>query len=396
MDTKRVGAAILKAVWDRVEPAFHAIERRMEAITARLDNLPRFDLDVVEAMVRTQVTAAMAGIQSKGGEPITVEQIQTMMESMVAARISLLPVPRDGRDADEAAILQRLMVELAARIDAIPAPQHGKDGIDGRDADPEAVKALVASSVASAVAAIPVPREVPIAEIDERIRAAVTASVAELPKPQDGKDGESVHIDTVKLLVNEAVRAAVNDLPKPVNGKDGKDIEPELVRLMVAEAVAALPKPNDGRDGRDVDLNLLSAMIDARVTLGVASIPKPQDGRNADLSDVVQLIETAKAQWISEVRELVPPPGVDLIDEMIAALEDDSGPQEGAEDPPNIQVHIGRDGTPTEVLPTSELEGLLDKLVSTMMMPTKPIYRDGKVIGAQRVRPEDLESGGSA
>jgi hypothetical protein len=59
------------------------------------------------------------------------------------------------------------------------------------------------------------------------VDAAVSKMLADLPEP---KDGESVHPDTVALMVRDAVSQAVE------------------------KAVAAMPKPRDGRDALDLEI----------------------------------------------------------------------------------------------------------------------------------------------
>jgi hypothetical protein len=135
-----------------------------------------------------------------------------------------------GRDADEGAIIERVLA-------AIPIPKDGKDGErgeqgpTGKDADEEAI-------VARVLAAIPVPKDgkdgLHGKDADEN--AIVERVLASIPKPKDGergpagkdgKDGESVHPDTFALAVREAVDAAVEkrmtDIRVPKDGAPGRD-----------------------------------------------------------------------------------------------------------------------------------------------------------------------------
>lgn len=68
--------------------------------------------------------------------------------------------------------------------------KDGKDGVNGKDFDPT------------------------------EMHAAITKAVSEIPRP---KDGESVHPDTVALMVREAVDKAVAAVRLPKDGEPGRD-----------------------------------------------------------------------------------------------------------------------------------------------------------------------------
>jgi len=94
-----------------------------------------------------------------------------------------------------------------------------------------------------------------------------------------GEKGDDATVDPIQLknIVDESVTAAVAKLPQPVNGKDGQDgkpgesIHPDTIARMINEQVAAavanLPRTQavDGRDGRDaLSLEILPAIDEAK------------------------------------------------------------------------------------------------------------------------------------
>jgi len=116
--------------------------------------------------------------------------------------------------AKELGPLFERMSAMEKRISELPAPK------DGKDADPEAVAAIVAeglkeelSDIRAAVDAIEVPAL-------PDVTALIEEALAALPKPQDGK---SVTVDDVRPLIQEAVTKAVAAIPVPKDGKDGRD-----------------------------------------------------------------------------------------------------------------------------------------------------------------------------
>lgn len=80
------------------------------------------------------------------------------------------------------------------------------------------------------------------------VERAVTAAVAAIPAPKDGKDAEPIDVEAV-------IKTVLEKMPKPADGKDGidgkngADCDMEFVRRTLDDAVKALPIPKDGKDG---------------------------------------------------------------------------------------------------------------------------------------------------
>lgn len=110
-----------------------------------------------------------------------------------------------GKDAvvDNAAIILGLIPSIeevvARHIALIPKAVDGKDGAPGADADMAALEAFCADRIQKAVAALP-------------------------PAPA-GKDGTSVHPDTVHRMVSEAVSTAIAAIPPAVDGRDAPALD---------------------------------------------------------------------------------------------------------------------------------------------------------------------------
>lgn len=165
----------------------------------------------------------------------------------VSARLMVLEsrgTPRDGIDgqpgengADGAAGLQ------------------GDPGIPGKDADPVEVLALKAEIVELRQMLL----ETKSLDVRAMVAETVAAAVADLPRPQDGKDGTSIDPFEVKSWVAGEVQTAIAALPPPQAGRDGQsvtidDVSP-LVELLVTKAVAAIPTPKEA-------LGIKAAVVD--------------------------------------------------------------------------------------------------------------------------------------
>jgi len=76
------------------------------------------------------------------------------------------------------------------------------------------------------VSAIPQPKEFDYETVFARIDKRIDEAVAAIPAPQKGDKGdkgESVHQDTVELMLVKEVERALSLWPRPKNGEPGKD-----------------------------------------------------------------------------------------------------------------------------------------------------------------------------
>jgi hypothetical protein len=256
------------------------------------------------------------------GEKVEPAQIRSWLEEFVAARMASMPAPKDGRDADPELIASL----IDARMAALPTPR------DGRDADEAAI----------------------IAHVDAEIAARVSAI----------KEAEPIHPDTLRLMIMSCAREVI------------------------------------GEGGKGADLETIGLLVDAKVTTKLAEMPKPdpgRDGRDADLSEIRSLIEAAKA----DLRAEIPPPidldamkgedFGDLLDELTEALDDDPIMQAGAS-PISVSVINGgeRYHAGAEPLMVADLSARFEEMQQRMMWPTVPVYKDGRIVGAKRVPPDEF------
>jgi collagen type III alpha len=234
-------------------------------------------------------------VAAKYGEMF--EQIPSYVERSVADHMARIPPPqsgppgepgRDGKDANDQAILDRVLVELPKFI---PAPiagekgepgepgapgrdgRDGEPGRDGEDADPQVVLDLVM----------------------EQSRGLITQEIAALPPAQPGepgRDGNDADPAEVATLVLARLPDPVPGPPGPQGepGRDGKDApEVDLVELrnsIAADVLGRMPEPvpgpkgDPGAPGKDADPALVGGLVEEKVALAFAALPVPQDGRD--------------------------------------------------------------------------------------------------------------------
>lgn len=197
------------------------------------------------------------------------------IESVLAhfnERLDKLPTPKDGKDAEvDYASIRNFINEEVAKI---PPPKNGKDAepvdvdsIEARliqtvHAECAHVNGLIKDEIAAAVQALPPPPKgdpgkdgiVPTDKIVSEIDYQITQRIAAIPAPKDGKDAV-VDYELLKRHLMDEVQRAVSEIPKP---KDGESIHPDTVRLMVIDEVkkefATIPPPKPpekGEPGRD-------------------------------------------------------------------------------------------------------------------------------------------------
>lgn len=166
-------------------------------------------------------------------------------------QLDALPSPKDGKDADEDAIIARVTEKMASEIAEIRAAASLPD-IEGL--------------VKEAVAAIPAPQDgksVTLDDVRPMIEEGISAAVAALPEPKDGCGIKNLLIDRSGNLVATMDDGRISDLGPVV----GKDADVAALEKFIVEKIDALPKPKDGKDGfslKDFDATL---MDDGRTVL---------------------------------------------------------------------------------------------------------------------------------
>lgn len=185
-----------------------------------------------------EIVSAVKAHVADAIEPITARL--DAMEKQLAA----LPLPKDGKDADEDAIIARVTEQMASEIAEIRAAASLPD-IEGL--------------VKEAVAAIPAPQDgksVTLDDVCPLIEGGIAAAVAALPAPKDGCGIKNLLIDRAGNLVATMDDGRIADLGPVV----GKDADIAALEKFIVEKIDALPKPKDGKDGfslKDFDATLL-------------------------------------------------------------------------------------------------------------------------------------------
>jgi hypothetical protein len=256
-----------------------------------------------------EIEALKARQPEKGdkGDSVTVEDVQPIVEGLVAKAIAALPKPKDGENGKSVSVddvLPALLQELQKAVDSFPRPA------DGKDYDPDVLQ----KSVQDAVAAIPAPRDgqdgvsITLDDVRPLIEDGIGKAVASIPKPKDGVDGKSVTVDELRPVVEDLISRAVEAIPRPKDGEDGQSVTAEQLVPLIAPAVEAkaieiaraaienLPRPRDGIDGKSVTTDdLLPVVRD-----WFDRLPKPKDGvdgKSVSLEDVSDFMESAIAKW---------------------------------------------------------------------------------------------------
>lgn len=211
-------------------------------------------------------------------------------------RLAALPVAKDGKDANEDAIVVRVSEKMADElaslrgiVQAIEIPETppflelpdiGKmveDAIQKQMAV-EDLEHNVEELVKAAVGEIPAPKDGKDADPDE-VKRLVNEAVKAIPTP---KDGTSVTVDDVAPLISSEVEKRVSQLPLPKDGKDGLDVK-EMFRAEGGKLVAVMSDGTTrdlgvfvGKDGQDADM----AAIEKSIAEKVDAIPRPKDGKD--------------------------------------------------------------------------------------------------------------------
>ncbi len=261
LDYKAIGDTIIVTVRDYVARSVSTLVNR---------------LDTVDKQLREVIAA----------QPETVRQVEQRLQDA----ITNLPTPKDGnpgKDADPEHVKQL----VSAAVADIPTPQ------DGKSVTLDEVMPALCAHVKELVGAIPTPKDgasVTLEDLLPSVREIVKHAVDALPVPADGEPGRSVEPEEVKALVS----AAVAEIPKPQNGKDA---DPEQIRAIaakeVAKAVEQIVIPPSGPTEKDIE-SMLNAMVDK----ACKAIRVPEDGKSVPVEDVQRMIGEAVTKAISGIR----------------------------------------------------------------------------------------------
>lgn len=150
------------------------------------------------------------------------------IRQLVADEVAKIPMPENGKDADESAIVDRVTQAIKGELDQWKADTQ------------EQIKAP----------------ELP--DIKGMVDTAVSEAVKVIPAP---KDGSSVTLDDVRPIIDKAVELICEDAEKAIS-----------------EAVSAIPAPKDGSNGTSVTVEDVRPIIEAEIERAVKQIPTPKDG----------------------------------------------------------------------------------------------------------------------
>jgi hypothetical protein len=185
-------------------PAPAAIEPDMDAIG-----------EMVRSTVEREVGAAVAALPApKDGESVTAEDVRPLIDEALGAAVAALPVPKDGADADPDLVKQMVDAAIAAipPVEAPPAIEPDMGAIGG----------MIETVVAAKVAALPVPKDgasVTVEDVRPLVADLVERAVAAIPVPKDGVGVAGAVIDRDGGLVLTLSDGAVRELGAVV-GKD--------------------------------------------------------------------------------------------------------------------------------------------------------------------------------
>lgn len=196
---------------------------------------------------------------------------------------------------DGEAFGREIVGAVKAHVADVMAPIfHRLDAIELKLCEPAAVSSDDISAVKSEVDAMrkalaELPEPVAVPELPD-IPAMITAEIAKIPVPQDGKDAD-----------------------------------PEVVKAMVAEAVAAIPPAQPGKDADPVEV---AALVKSEAERILAGWERPQDGKSVTTDDMRQMVEEAVSKAVSAIP--VPKDGIDGKDgrdgcDVVDAMQDKDG-----------------------------------------------------------------------
>lgn len=187
----------------------------------------------------------------------------------IEQRLASLPGPKDGKDADEDAIVARVSEKMADEL-------AGLRGIVEAIQIPEIPQLPELPDIGKMVEDA-IQKQMGVENLEHSLEELVRFAVDAIPAP---KDGVSVTVDDVTPMIASEVAKRVSELPRPKDGKDGLDVK-EMFRAEGGKLVAVMSDGTTrdlgvfvGKDGQDADM----AAIEKSITEKIDAIPRPKDG----------------------------------------------------------------------------------------------------------------------
>lgn len=206
------------------------------------------DLDAINAQIKSNVEEAVAAIPpAPAGKDAVIDQklLKQVVFEEVALQVSELPKPADGKDGTgikNAELQNDGMLVVVLDNDQMINVGRVK-GSDGKDADMDAIQAIIVEKI------------------------------AEMPVPENGKDG--VGIKDLSIVDGNLQAVFTNDVVVEVGNVKGQDVDMGVVDELIRKEVAAIPRP---QDGKSVTVEEVTPVLAELVSKAVAEIPVPRDG----------------------------------------------------------------------------------------------------------------------
>jgi hypothetical protein len=208
--------------------------------------------------LREQIATIPAGAKGEDGksaEPIDYERITTDV-------LSRIPKPLDGKDAPPVDT-ERLAQDILARI---PTPKDGKDGKDAEPVDMGALRYAIIQEIDGKFESLPTPKDGKDGKDAEPVNTEriIEEVLARIPQPRDGrdgndgKDGASIHPDSIRVMVSDEVnRAVLNISEERIRGVMESIFNRWILDLdrQAREHIANMPKPRDAFEVKDFVLD---------------------------------------------------------------------------------------------------------------------------------------------
>lgn len=346
-----VAPMIEDAVRSAVASAAGTVREQMSVeIAEKVAALPK-PKDGADAEPAAVAEALLPSIESMIAERVALIEVPAATfdhEALAAAArnaVSALPTPRDGNDADPVDIARALADIITPDVQEMISAEAAKMP------PPMVDEEMIAQAVRRAVEALPPAEPGKDADMDV-LRAFILEEVAKIPAP---KDGQSPSAEDIQPLVDKAVGAAVAAIPTP---KDGADADMEVVRQMVRDEVAAIPVPKDGEEPSSERIIELASPIIARL---VSEIPPAAPGKDADPEDIRRMVEEAvSAIPPAKDGETPSPEAIRAVVEEVARAVIDEMPKP-------------RDGEPGKSVDPDDVRAMVDEAVAAIPAP-----KDGK------------------
>jgi hypothetical protein len=139
-----------------------------------------------------------------------------------------------------------------------------------------------------------------VVDLGKELRCVIDDYIKNLPKPENGKDGEDAPAPTAEQIAEAVTAWMVANFTQPKDGKDGTSVTVDEVKEMTEGWLSQnIKQPLDGKNGTSVSIDEVKALSEQWLS---ANIQQPTNGKDGidGISVSIDEVKRMAEGWLSQ------------------------------------------------------------------------------------------------